>query len=98
VLDLAAEIALSHHEHFDGSGYPRGLRGERIPVGGRIVAITDVFDALISDRPYRAALSPPDALEEMGGQRGARFDPRLYDLFAESFDSILAELEGRAVR
>jgi response regulator RpfG family c-di-GMP phosphodiesterase len=94
VLDLAAEIALTHHEHFDGTGYPRGLSGERIPLVGRIVAIADVFDALISDRPYRVALSQRDALEEMLEQRGARFDPALLDLFADDFDRILADLDG----
>ncbi|HEY1355047.1 MAG TPA: HD domain-containing phosphohydrolase [Solirubrobacterales bacterium] len=94
ILDLAAEIALTHHEHFDGSGYPRGLAGDRIPQVGRIVAIADVFDALISDRPYRMALSERDALEEMTAQRGARFDPALLDLFAADFDCILGDLDG----
>jgi response regulator RpfG family c-di-GMP phosphodiesterase len=94
VLDLAAEIALSHHEHFDGSGYPRGLAGDRIPLVGRIVAIADVFDALISDRPYRIALSERDALEEMLAQRGARFDPVLLDLFADRFDLMVGDLDG----
>jgi cyclic di-GMP phosphodiesterase len=93
VLDLAAEIALTHHEHFDGSGYPRGLAGDRIPLVGRIVAIADVFDALISDRPYRQALTPRDALEEMLGHRGGRFDPSLLDLFVADFNRILRDLE-----
>jgi putative two-component system response regulator len=92
VLDLAAEIALTHHEHFDGSGYPRGIAGDRIPLVGRIVAIADVFDALISDRPYRVALSERDALEEMAAQRGARFDPSLLDLFTDGFDEIVGDL------
>jgi putative two-component system response regulator len=98
VLDLAAEIALTHHEHFDGSGYPRGLAGDRIPLAGRIVAIADVFDALISDRPYRVALTEHGALEEMLVQRGTRFDPVLLDLFADDFDSILAQLDELGVR
>jgi putative two-component system response regulator len=98
VLDLAAEIALTHHEHFDGSGYPRGLAGVRIPPAGRIVAIADVFDALISDRPYRVALTERDALEEMLGQSGARFDPELIKLFADDFERILGELDALGVR
>jgi putative two-component system response regulator len=88
VLDLAAEIALSHHEQFDGSGYPRGLAGNSIPLAGRIVAIADVYDALVSDRPYREALDPLDALQEMLDLRGARFDPELLDLFMTEFDRI----------
>ena len=98
VLDLAAEIALTHHEHFDGSGYPRGLVGDRIPIVGRIVAIADVFDALISDRPYRVALTERDALEEMLVQRGARFDAALLELFADDFDRILGDLDELGTR
>jgi putative two-component system response regulator len=97
VLDLAAEIALTHHEHYDGSGYPRGLSGEQIPIVGRIVAIADVFDALISDRPYREGMSPSDALAAMTEQRGGRFDPGVIDLFAENFDVIVAELSALGV-
>jgi len=98
LLDLAAEIALTHHEHFDGNGYPRGLHGEQIPVVGRIVGIVDVFDALTSERPYHEAISPRDAGETMIAQRGARFDPSLLDLFTENFDSILEEIDSTAHR
>lgn len=83
LLDLAAEIALTHHEHFDGGGYPHGLSGPEIPVSGRIVAIADAFDALTSDRPYRGAVAAPRALELMATERGTRFDPTLLDLFVE---------------
>jgi HD-GYP domain-containing protein (c-di-GMP phosphodiesterase class II) len=83
ILDLAASIALSHHEKWDGSGYPRGLTGEAIPVEGRIVAIADVFDALTSDRVYRRAFSVERAVEMMLEQRGLHFDPVLLDAFME---------------
>ena len=83
ILDLAASIALSHHEKWDGSGYPRGLAGEAIPVEGRIVAIADVFDALTSDRVYRRAFSVERAVEMMLEQRGLHFDPVLLDAFME---------------
>ena len=81
VLQLAAEIALTHHEWFDGCGYPRGLRGQDIPLPGRIAAIADVFDALTSERPYRAPLSHEAAIEVMQRERGTHFDPELLDLF-----------------
>jgi putative two-component system response regulator len=84
VLQLAAEIALTHHEWFDGCGYPRGLSGSDIPLAGRIAAIADVFDALTSERPYRAPLAPSAAIEIMGRERGTHFDPELIDLFLGS--------------
>jgi methanogenic corrinoid protein MtbC1 len=83
ILDLAATIALSHHEKWDGTGYPRGLKGEEIPMEGRIVAIADVFDALTSDRVYRGAFSVEKATEMMREQRGLHFDPVLLDAFLE---------------
>ena len=84
VLQLAAEIALTHHEWFDGCGYPRGLRGTDIPLAGRIAAIADVFDALTSERPYRAPLTAEAAIEVMVRERGSHFDPELLDLFLGS--------------
>jgi putative two-component system response regulator len=89
LLDLAAEIALTHHERFDGNGYPAGLSDEKIPLAGRIVAIADVFDALTSDRPYRARLSFERALEIMREGRGTHFDPVLLDCFMEHLDEVL---------
>jgi CheY-like chemotaxis protein len=83
ILDLAASIALSHHEKWDGSGYPRGLASEAIPVEGRIVAVADVFDALTSDRVYRKAFSVQEAVAMMLEQRGRHFDPVLLDAFME---------------
>ena len=83
ILDLAATIALSHQEKWDGTGYPRGLAGEAIPIEGRIVAIADVFDALTSDRVYRKAFSVEEAVQMMREQRGRHFDPVLLDAFME---------------
>lgn len=85
-----ARIALTHHEKWDGSGYPHGLRGEDIPLSGRIVSIVDVFDALTSERPYKAAWSYEKALEFIIDQRGGHFDPTLVDLFEENFAQFLA--------
>ena len=83
ILDMAATIALSHQEKWDGTGYPRGLKGEAIPIEGRIVAVADVFDALTSDRVYRKAFSVEEAVQMMREQRGRHFDPVLLDAFME---------------
>jgi len=83
ILDMAATIALSHQEKWDGTGYPRGLKGEAIPIEGRIVAVADVFDALTSDRVYRKAFSIEEAVQMMREQRGRHFDPVLLDAFME---------------
>jgi methanogenic corrinoid protein MtbC1 len=83
ILDMAATIALSHQEKWDGSGYPRGLVGEEIPIEGRIVAVADVFDALTSDRVYRKAFSVEDAVRMMREERGHHFDPMVLDAFME---------------
>jgi putative two-component system response regulator len=73
----AARIALTHHERFDGRGYPHGLAGTEIPIAGRIVAVADVLDALLSDRPYRPALAPGQALELLRAESGSHFDPAI---------------------
>jgi len=91
ILDLAASIALSHHEKWDGTGYPRGLAGDEIPVEGRIVAVTDVFDALTSDRVYRKAYSKDEAIAMMKEQRGKHFDPILLDGFMELIGAARSE-------
>ena len=94
LLELAASIALTHHEQWDGNGYPRGLQGEEIPIEGRIAAIADVFDALTSDRVYRPALSMDEVLSIMRNERGAKFDPLLIDLFLASIDEFVAIREA----
>jgi putative two-component system response regulator len=91
-----AMLAWTHHEKVDGSGYPRGLRGDEIPVEGRIAAIADVFDALTSDRVYRKAFSLPVALDTMRDGRGTHFDPELLDLHFESLDLLLEAREQGA--
>jgi putative two-component system response regulator len=89
MLELAASIAWTHHEHFDGKGYPRGLAGASIPIEGRIAAVADVFDALTSDRVYRPAFSIEDAVEEMRSLRGTQFDPVILDVFLASLEQVL---------
>jgi len=81
LVQLGEQIALTHHEHWDGSGYPRGLRAEEIPLAGRICAICDVFDALLSPRPYKDPWPLEDVIGEMERLRGTQFDPRLLDTF-----------------
>jgi putative two-component system response regulator len=81
LLKLAESIALTHHERFDGTGYPQGLRGGEIPIEGRIAAVADSFEALTSDRPYRPAMPRGVAAEIVGEARGSRFDPKVVDAF-----------------
>jgi putative two-component system response regulator len=88
LLQVAAEIALTHHEWWDGSGYPRGLQGTEIPEVARIAAITDVFDALTSNRVYRPGVSFEEAIAAMRELRGRQFEPRLLDAFFASMDEI----------
>ncbi|HEX5928118.1 MAG TPA: HD domain-containing phosphohydrolase [Solirubrobacterales bacterium] len=90
LLQLAATIALTHHERWDGDGYPQGLAGEQIPIEGRITAVADVFDALLSDRCYRSALSVDDALEVIREGRGTHFDPQVVDALVGNLDEALA--------
>ncbi|HNE17680.1 MAG TPA: HD domain-containing protein, partial [Rhodocyclaceae bacterium] len=90
MIQLAAEIALSHHEKFDGSGYPGGLTGEAIPLSGRIVAVADVFDALTSERPYKPAWALDRAVQFLKDGRGAHFDPACIDAFLLRWDEVLA--------
>jgi len=87
---LGASIALTHHERWDGGGYPRGLAGERIPIEGRIAAVADVFDALTSNRVYRAAMPITDAVRMLEDGRGTHFDPNLVTHFIGALDEILA--------
>ena len=81
LVAMAEEIALTHHEKWDGSGYPAGLAGDAIPITGRIVAVADVFDALTHVRPYKPAWSVADAIAEMRSQSGRHFDPQVLDAF-----------------
>ena len=90
LVQMAAAIALSHHEWWDGSGYPKGVAGEAIPIEGRITAICDVFDALTSERPYKHAWTSAAALAEIQNLSGKQFDPQLVQLFTDNVDSLLA--------
>jgi putative two-component system response regulator len=89
LLKLARSVALSHHEKWDGSGYPNGLKGEEIPLAGRIVAIADVFDALTSERPYKKAWSVEEAVAHMNASSGTHFEPELIECFNQVLPEIL---------
>lgn len=89
LLRLAATIALTHHERWDGTGYPRGLSAEEIPLEGRITAVADVFDALLSDRCYRPALSVKETIEIIEEGRGTHFDPEIVDLLVDGLEEVL---------
>lgn len=89
LLRMAREIALNHHEKWDGSGYPRGIGGAEIPVEARIIAIADVFDALTSERPYKKAWPVEEAVQLLREQSGRHFDPELVELFLGQLPAIL---------
>jgi PAS domain S-box-containing protein len=90
LMRMAAAIALTHHECYDGSGYPQGIAGDSIPIEGRIVAVADVFDALLSDRVYRPALSVDDAVGLLRSGRGSQFDPEILDLLLDHLGEAIA--------
>ena len=85
-LDQARIMVATHHEKWDGSGYPRGLAGEKIPLQGRLMAIADVYDALVSERPYKRAFSHAEAVDTILSEKGKHFDPALVDLFLSVSD------------
>lgn len=89
LLEIARSVSLTHHEKWDGSGYPYGLAGEDIPIEGRICAVADVFDALTSKRPYKEAWTVEKTLALMESQKGAHFDPKLIELLIENLPEIL---------
>ena len=89
LLELAATIACTHHEKVDGSGYPKGLKGDEIPLEGRIAAVADVFDALTTNRVYRKAFPLPVAVEMMKEGRGTHFDAALLDTFLDALDEAI---------
>lgn len=94
LMSLAREIALNHHERWDGSGYPNHISGEAIPLAARIVAVADVYDALTSERPYKRAWTHEEAVEELIAQSGKHFDPRVIDAFLKVMGS--SELQRAA--
>lgn len=94
LIELAKVVAMTHHEKWDGTGYPKQLKGTDIPIEGRIVAVADVFDALTSVRPYKDAWPVEKAITLMREQKGKHFDPQLVDLFEQELDKIL-EVKNR---
>jgi putative two-component system response regulator len=94
LLQMAENIARSHHEKWDGSGYPNGLKGEDIPIEGRIVAICDVFDAFTSERPYKKKWPVEKAIQEVKNNSGIHFDPVLVNKFLEILPKVLKEMES----
>ena len=89
LFQLAASIALTHHETFDGTGYPKQLAGHAIPLAGRIVALVDYFDALTMDKPYRASFSDAQAIEMVQAQSGKLFDPDMVNVFIAKIESFI---------
>ncbi|MBF0118900.1 MAG: two-component system response regulator [Desulfobacterales bacterium] len=96
LLRIAQIIALTHHEKWDGSGYPRGIKSEEIPIEGRVVALCDVFDALTSKRPYKKPWTVEEAIAEINKQKGKHFDPKLVELFNSIIPEILSIKERLA--
>jgi len=87
-------VIISHHERYDGLGYPRGIRGEQIPVLGRVICIADAFDAMTTDRPYRKGLSLEQAVYELDKNKGKQFDPNLVDAFLNMIEQdVLSTLQ-----
>ena len=91
LVRISADIILNHHERFDGDGYPNGLKGDDIPVGARLMSVADVYDALVSKRPYKEAFPHEVAVQETLSGRGTQFDPDVVDAFM-SFESKLPEI------
>jgi putative two-component system response regulator len=92
ILQMAEEIALYHHENWDGTGYTPGLRGEDIPLSGRIVAVADVFDALTHSRPHKKAWTVPEAVDWIESMRARKFDPAVLDALFAGIDRIAEEI------
>lgn len=89
LMQMAGEIAITHHEKWDGSGYPKGLKGKEIPQVGRIVAVADVFDALTTARPYKKAWPVEEAVQYINDNKGTHFDPQLVELFQDKLNDLL---------
>jgi putative two-component system response regulator len=96
LLQLACKIALTHHEHWDGSGYPSGLKHEQIPLEARIVSVVDVFDALMTKRVYKGAWTLEDTSKYMKEQSGRLFDPAVIDAFLKAAPEIQEIIDEEA--
>ncbi|HEX4897511.1 MAG TPA: HD domain-containing phosphohydrolase, partial [Candidatus Limnocylindrales bacterium] len=97
MLRDAVPIILHHHERFGGAGYPYGLRGHEIPLGARIVAIADAYDAMIQDRPYKRKISHEAAIIELRAHAGTQFDPELVEIFCDMYGAVAPEADPAAV-
>jgi HD-GYP domain-containing protein (c-di-GMP phosphodiesterase class II) len=97
-LRHAAKIVLAHHERWDGDGYPRRLKGPEIPLGARIFALCDTYDAIISDRPYRMGQTPDAAMKEIIRCAGTQFDPLVIEAFEAAFPRWRGESHSEAAR
>jgi HD-GYP domain-containing protein (c-di-GMP phosphodiesterase class II) len=97
MLRDAVPIILHHHERFGGAGYPYGLRGHEIPLGARIVAIADAYDAMIQDRPYKRKITHEAAVEELRAHAGTQFDPELVEIFCDTYGEVAPEADPAAV-
>jgi HD-GYP domain-containing protein (c-di-GMP phosphodiesterase class II) len=97
MLRDAVPIILHHHERFGGFGYPHGLRGNEIPLGARIVAIGDAYDAMIQRRPYKASISHEAAVEELRRHAGTQFDPELVEVFCDIYGAHAPESDPTTV-
>lgn len=93
---VARDVVAAHHERFDGGGYPRGLRGDEIPLAARIFSVVDSFDAMTNDRPYRQALPTQQALEEIRRVAGTQFDPAVVEAFVALVEEQGTSRERRA--
>ena len=98
-VGVVREVVLSHHEWWDGTGYPRGLKGDEIPIGGRILAVVDAFESMTVGRPHRLPLTKTEAMRELERLRGQQFDPRVVDAFPRALDEVeRLAATGRAQR
>ncbi|MBY0397931.1 MAG: HD domain-containing protein, partial [Thermoleophilia bacterium] len=97
MLRDAVPIILHHHERFGGAGYPYGLRGHEIPLGARIVAIADAYDAMIQDRPYKGKISHEAAVDELRQHAGTQFDPELVEIFCDIYGSHAPQADPAAL-
>lgn len=94
-LKHAADIVYMHHEQFDGTGYPRGIKGDKIPLGARMFMVADVYDALTSERPYRSPMTYEEAAVEIRKMSGSHFDPAIVDIFMAIPSNLLLKIAGR---
>ena len=93
LLEPVMPLVYHHHERFDGTGYPDGLRGEEIPLGARIISVADAFESMTSDRPYRKAMPVEEAMAELRYNAGRQFDPRVVEVFTRLAEEGKIELE-----